>query len=84
MPSPIRNLKEANYYISPEKLLSAIGWEYLRTSPISLEDGGNDLISKQRGFQLINPTDKWFPGMFRYKLRLLVLISSRKGKRRKL
>jgi len=63
IPSPIRNLKEANYYITPEKLLSAIGWEYLRTTPISMQDGGKELISKQRGFQLINPTDKWFPGL---------------------
>lgn len=28
-----------------------------------MQDGGKELISKQRGFQLINPTDKWFPGL---------------------
>lgn len=26
-------------------------------------DGGRDLAMKQRGFQLINPSEKWFPGM---------------------
>lgn len=38
-------------------------YEFLRTSAIELNDGGRELLSKQRGFQLINPSDKWFPGI---------------------
>lgn len=38
-------------------------YEFLRTSAIELNDGGRDLLMKQRGFQLINPTEKWFPGI---------------------
>jgi lipoyltransferase 1 len=26
-------------------------------------DGGRELVMQQRGFQLINPTEKWFPGL---------------------
>lgn len=35
----------------------------MRTSATELNDGGRDLMMKQRGFQLINPTEKWFPGL---------------------
>lgn len=45
------------------QLLSAIGYEFLRTSATELEDGGNIQTMKQRGFQLVNPTEKWFPGI---------------------
>lgn len=45
------------------QLLSAIGYEFLRTSATELNDGGKDLLMQQRGFQLINPTEKWFPGI---------------------
>lgn len=38
-------------------------YEYLRTSATQLHDGGRHLMMKQRGFQLINPTEKWFPGL---------------------
>ena len=62
-PSPILNLTDINSTISVDRLISAVGWEYLRTKPISKEDGGWNLVSKQKGFQLINPTDDWFPGM---------------------
>ncbi|KAJ4430122.1 hypothetical protein ANN_22332, partial [Periplaneta americana] len=61
--SPVMNLCEANSHVKVEKLLSAIGWEYLRTCPYSLQDKGKDYIGQQRGFQLVNPTDKWFPGL---------------------
>lgn len=43
--------------------LFTIRYEYLRTSATSLCDGGRHLMMKQRGFQLINPTEKWFPGL---------------------
>lgn len=26
-------------------------------------DGGRELLEKQSGFHLINPTEKWFPGL---------------------
>lgn len=45
-----------------DKLITAIGWEYLRTKALVLEDGGQDLIQRQKGFQYINPTEDWFPG----------------------
>lgn len=38
-------------------------YEFLRTSATELHDGGRELMMKQRGFQLINPTEKWFPGL---------------------
>lgn len=62
IPSPVMNLCDMNSHVKLEKLLGAIGWEYLRTCPYSAEDRGKDFIGKQRGFQLINPTDQWFPG----------------------
>lgn len=45
-----------------DKLIDTLGWEYLRTKPLVLEDGGYDHIQEQKGFQLINPTEDWFPG----------------------
>lgn len=47
-----------------DKLLSAIGWEYLRTKALVLEDGRYDLVEQQKGFQFVNPTEDWFPGMY--------------------
>ncbi|XP_067008344.2 lipoyl amidotransferase LIPT1, mitochondrial isoform X2 [Anabrus simplex] len=63
VPSPVMNLGEVNRNVKVELLLGAIGWEYLRTCPFTMEDGGQELISKQRGFQLVNPTEDWFPGL---------------------
>lgn len=40
-----------------------MGYEFLRTSATELEDGGSTQTMKQRGFQLVNPTEKWFPGI---------------------
>lgn len=56
------NLCEENPKINVDGLLSAIGWEYLRTPFNSLKDGGKQLASRQNGFQMINPTEQWFPG----------------------
>ncbi|XP_016985324.1 lipoyltransferase 1, mitochondrial [Drosophila rhopaloa] len=63
VPSPIRNLVDVNRTVSVPQLRSAVGYEYLRTAATSLEDGGSTQTMKQRGFQLINPTEKWFPGI---------------------
>ncbi|KAL1465267.1 hypothetical protein WDU94_004850 [Cyamophila willieti] len=46
-----------------DRLIKSIGYEYLRTKAISMEDGGEGQISMQRGFQTINPTDDWFPDL---------------------
>ncbi|XP_030383346.1 lipoyltransferase 1, mitochondrial [Scaptodrosophila lebanonensis] len=61
--SPIRNLCDINRNVNVSQLLSAVGYEYLRTAATSLEDGGSAQTMNQRGFQLINPTEKWFPGI---------------------
>lgn len=63
VPSPIKNLSDANRTVNIQQLLSAIGYEFLRTPATQLTDGGRDLLMKQLGFQLINPTEKWFPGI---------------------
>ncbi|KYM95171.1 PREDICTED: lipoyltransferase 1, mitochondrial isoform X2 [Cyphomyrmex costatus] len=61
--SPIMNLIDINQNIQMDKLLSAIGWEYLRTKALTLEDGRYDLVEQQKGFKFINPTEDWFPGI---------------------
>ncbi|XP_054008472.1 lipoyltransferase 1, mitochondrial isoform X2 [Hylaeus anthracinus] len=61
--SPIKNLIDVNSHIRMDKLINALGWEYLRTKALILEDGGQDLIQRQKGFQFINPTEDWFPGL---------------------
>jgi len=61
--SPIKNLTDVNRNVNIPQLISAIGYEYLRTHATELNDEGYDLLQKQRGFQLINPTEKWFPGL---------------------
>lgn len=63
VPSPIKNLADVNRTVNIQQLLSAIGYEFLRTPATQLTDGGRDLLMKQLGFQLINPTEKWFPGI---------------------
>lgn len=63
VPSPTVNLHDLNPHVTVEKMLSSLGWEFLRSSPLSLQDGGMEYASKQGGFQLINPTEDWFPGL---------------------
>lgn len=46
-------------------LISAIGWEYMRTKALVLEDGEYEFVQQQKGFHYINPTDSWFPGVYR-------------------
>lgn len=48
-----------------DKLLSVIGWEFMRTKALVLEDGRYDLVQQQKGFQYINPSENWFPGTYR-------------------
>ncbi|XP_049874787.1 lipoyltransferase 1, mitochondrial isoform X2 [Pectinophora gossypiella] len=62
-PSPVVNLGEVDNRVTVDNLQTAVGYEYLRTPALHLEDGGQNQISKQRGFQFINPTDAWFPGL---------------------
>lgn len=64
--SPIMNLLDINRNIQMDKLLSAIGWEYLRTKALVLEDGRYDLVEQQKGFKFINPTEDWFPGIDKF------------------
>lgn len=63
VPSPVKNLMDVNRHVNVAQLQTAIGYEFLRTSATALEDGGRDLVMLQRGFNLINPTDKWYPGL---------------------
>lgn len=48
-----------------EKLISVIGWEYMRTKALVCEDGQYDLVQQQKGFQHLNPSENWFPGVYR-------------------
>lgn len=61
--SKILNLCEENPKINFAGVLRAIGWEYMRTPVNSFKDGGTALANKQNGFQMINPTEQWFPGI---------------------
>ncbi|XP_062524746.1 lipoyltransferase 1, mitochondrial isoform X1 [Bombyx mori] len=61
--SEVANLKDLDNRITVENLQTALGYEYLRTPALHLDDGGQSLIAKQRGFQFVNPTDDWFPGL---------------------
>lgn len=61
--SPIKNLADVNKSVNVQQLLTAIGYEFLRTPAEKLADGGREHVMQQRGFQLINPTEKWFPGL---------------------
>ncbi|EZA56287.1 hypothetical protein DMN91_010138 [Ooceraea biroi] len=61
--SSIKNLYDINRNVRMDKMISAIGWEYLRTKALVLEDGRYDLVEQQKGFQFVNPTEDWFPGI---------------------
>ncbi|XP_043276397.1 lipoyltransferase 1, mitochondrial isoform X1 [Venturia canescens] len=65
--SPVKNLMEINSQIQTDALMNALGWEYLRTRALNLVDGGHNLVSQQKGFQMINPTEEWFPGLEKLK-----------------
>ncbi|XP_073985907.1 lipoyl amidotransferase LIPT1, mitochondrial-like [Rhodnius prolixus] len=57
------SLNDFNNTIAVDDLISAVGWSYLRTSAVTHKDEGWSFVEKQRGFQMINPTDDWFPGL---------------------
>lgn len=57
------NLCEENANINIDGVLSAIGWEYMRLVGDTRLDGGMELANQQNGFQMVNPTEKWFPGI---------------------
>uniref|UniRef100_A0A6M2DSQ5 Putative lipoate-protein ligase a n=1 Tax=Xenopsylla cheopis TaxID=163159 RepID=A0A6M2DSQ5_XENCH len=61
--SKVANLVEQDVRVNINRLLEAVGNEYMRTSAISLQDEGDVLKQTQRGFQSINPTEGWFPGL---------------------
>lgn len=64
--SIIKNLSDINRNIQMDKLLSVIGWEFMRTKALVLEDGRYDLVQQQKGFQYINPSENWFPGIDKF------------------
>ncbi|CAH2236392.1 lipoyltransferase 1, mitochondrial isoform X2 [Pararge aegeria] len=69
-PSPVVNLADMDNKVTVEALQTAIGYEYLRTPALRLDDGGERQILKQRGFQFVNPTEDWFPGLSELKSEL--------------
>jgi lipoyltransferase 1 len=52
-----------------DNVLTSIGYEFLRTDKDG-NDGGEELITKQRGFKLVNPSNQWFPGIDKIKAEL--------------
>lgn len=62
MKSKILNLHEENPELNVNDLMTSIGWEYLRTNPLQSIDEGLEYANQQKGFQMINPTEEWFPG----------------------
>lgn len=60
--SKVANLVEQDVRVNVNRLIAAVGNEYMRTSAVSLQDQGDALVQSQRGFQSINPTEGWFPG----------------------
>uniref|UniRef100_T1HRW8 BPL/LPL catalytic domain-containing protein n=1 Tax=Rhodnius prolixus TaxID=13249 RepID=T1HRW8_RHOPR len=63
VPAKIVNLSNLINNITVDNLAKAVGWAYLRTSAVTHKDEGWSFVEKQRGFQMINPTDDWFPGL---------------------
>lgn len=68
--SNLLNISEINRKVTSDGVLSAIGGEYLRTAPFDLKDGGKELAARQRGYQMINPTETWFPGITELRTKL--------------
>lgn len=66
-PSPTVNLSELHSNITIPNLMAAVGWQYLRTTPLTHKDAGWAHVQQQNGFQMVNPTDEWFPGLEKIK-----------------
>lgn len=58
------NLCEENPKINVQQLSTAVGWEFMRTTALSLQDGGMELANQQKGFQMVQPSEQWFPGKY--------------------
>lgn len=61
LPSIVRNLSEVYSGLTVDHVLGAVGREYLRTDAAGRNSGTTTL--SRRGFQLINPSESWFPGL---------------------
>ena len=59
---PVKNLAQVSPNLNVSLLEEAVGWQFLRTT-IHGEDGGQEAIQNQRGFQMIRPDNEWFPGL---------------------
>ncbi|XP_017782287.1 PREDICTED: lipoyltransferase 1, mitochondrial-like [Nicrophorus vespilloides] len=64
------NITQIDPKVTMDGLLSAIGWEFLRFDSETVKDGGMQLAKKQNGFQMINPSENWFPGITEIRNRL--------------
>lgn len=53
VPAPVRNLADGAPSVSMDKIVAAVGQMYLRQAG----------QQASRGFQMVNPTDEWFPGL---------------------
>ncbi|KAJ8955722.1 hypothetical protein NQ318_008594 [Aromia moschata] len=61
--SEIANLCDEDPNISVNSLMNAIGWEYMRTPALAVQDGGLEQANRQKEFKLVDPTDVWYPGI---------------------
>ncbi|KAG8222401.1 hypothetical protein J437_LFUL003022 [Ladona fulva] len=60
LPAIVRNLNEVYSGLTVDHVLGAVGREFLRTDAEGKSVGN---VTSRRGFQLINPTENWFPGL---------------------
>lgn len=60
--SPVKNLKDANYYVDVKQLQTAIGCEYLKASETGL-DVNDQRSADQQKIHMVNPTESLYPGL---------------------
>ena len=75
VPSPTVNLSELHPGITMNDLMAAVGWQYMKTDDLSKSDKGWRQVQKQKGFQMVNPSEEWFPGKFELSLCCMVFFS---------
>ncbi|KAF6211288.1 hypothetical protein GE061_014405 [Apolygus lucorum] len=63
VPSPTVNLSELHPGITMDALMAAVGWQYMKTDDLTKSDKGWRQVQKQKGFQMVNPSEEWFPGI---------------------